>query len=75
MSAKTDPFLPAEEPLAITRDNSKAFSGADDFFDMTRPPKVLDDPEIFAFLQDMGRHGKVEVSLASVPISSPSSKG
>ena len=65
MSAKTDPFLPAEELLAITRDNLKVLSKADVFvMCQTRSLKVVDDPGIFALLQDMGRHGKVGVSFS-----------
>ena len=65
MSAKTDPFLPAEELLAITRDNLRVLSEADVFLMcQTRSLKVVDDLEIFALLQDMGRRGKVAVSFS-----------
>ena len=65
MSAKTDPFLPVEEPLAVTRDNLKIFSEADVFLlCQTRSPKVAEDPEILSLLQDMASRGKVGVSFS-----------
>ena len=65
MSAKTDPFLPREDLLRITRSNLEVFAHADVFLMcQTRSPAVVEDVEIFTLLSHMANRKKVAVSFS-----------
>ena len=65
MSAKTDPFLPRQDLLRITRDNLEVFRGADLFLMcQTRSPAVVVDAGILRLLMEMAERGRVAVSFS-----------
>ena len=65
MSAKTDPFLPREDLLGITRANLAVFAEADVFLMcQTRSKAIVEDLGIFEILSRMAGQKKVGVSFS-----------